>query len=121
MRNPRSASGTWLRRRRSGGQDDLRELLEVLRRMNRERVAVLLVDQHVELALGIATRAARRTGAKRPRPARRARAYNTGSRLSLEVIAGHCEVLANLVRPSAPHRDELPVRLKRERLDAIRV
>ena len=33
------------------------ELLEIIRRLNREGVAVVLVDQHVDLALSIASRA----------------------------------------------------------------
>jgi branched-chain amino acid transport system ATP-binding protein len=33
------------------------ELLEIIRRMNSEGVAVVLVDQHVDLALSIASRA----------------------------------------------------------------
>jgi branched-chain amino acid transport system ATP-binding protein len=33
------------------------ELLEIIRRLNREGVAVVLVDQHVDLALSVASRA----------------------------------------------------------------
>jgi ABC-type branched-subunit amino acid transport system ATPase component len=33
------------------------ELLETVRRLNREGVAILLVDQHVDLALDVASRA----------------------------------------------------------------
>ncbi|MGH2739671.1 MAG: ATP-binding protein, partial [Actinomycetota bacterium] len=35
----------------------VRELLDIVRRMNKEGVSVLLVDQHVDLALDLASRA----------------------------------------------------------------